>query len=181
MLIHMIVAITGTPGTGKSTVAPLVADQIGYELIDLNTFINEHNLGDEFDEERNSAMVDTDELNDALSDELLGDDYVIDGHLAHFINNVDVVVVLRASPDDLQERLEQKDWDDEKIEENVMAERLDTILQESAQLHADTTYEVDTTDNNPETTAEEIAYLVQNPQERSLYAPGGTEWDIDTV
>ncbi len=177
----MIVAITGTPGTGKSTVAPLVADQLGCELVDLNAFIHGNDLNDGFDEERNSAMVDTDELNDALSSELRGNDYVIEGHLAHFINDVDVVVVLRASPDTLEERLNDKGWNDEKIEENVMAERLDTILQESAQLHTDITFEVNTTDSDPETTAEEVSYLVQHPGERSLYAPGGTEWDIDTV
>jgi len=177
----MNVAITGTPGTGKTTVASTVADQLGYDLLDLNTFIQEHELSAGYDENRNSAMVDTDELNAAITDTLRGGDHVIEGHLAHFIREADLVVVLRTEPDTLEERLQQKDWDAEKIEENVMAERLDTILQEAAQHHAESTYEVDTTENDPETTAEEIIYLVQHPQERSLYAPGGTEWNIDTV
>ncbi len=175
----MILAITGTPGTGKTTVAPLVADQLGFELIDLNAFIERKDLSTEYDEERNSAMVDPDVLNEALDTELEpGTDCVIEGHLAHHVNDLDMIVVLRASPDELTERLEQKQWDDAKIEENVMAERLDNILQEASSTYPDETFEVDTTARDPETVAEEIVYLVQNPEERSLYVPGSTEWDM---
>lgn len=177
----MHIAITGTPGTGKTTVAPLVADQLGYELVDLNQFIEDHDISDGYDEDRNSAMVDTDTLNETLEQQLADDTVVIEGHLAHFLDIADLVVVLRTDPNELEQRLEQKDWNEEKIEENVMAERLDNILQEAANLHTETTFEVDTTDRSPDEVVEEIVYLVQNPDERSLYAPGGTEWDIDVM
>lgn len=178
----MILIITGTPGTGKSTVAPLVANDLGHELVDLNAFIEEHDLSDGYDEERNSAMVDPAVLNEALDTALSpGEDYVIEGHLAHHVNDADMIVVLRASPDELTERLQQKQWDDDKIEENVMAERIDSILQEAANEYPDDTFEVDTTDRAPDTVAEEIVYLVQNPEERSLYVPGSTEWEIDDM
>lgn len=177
----MILAITGTPGTGKTTVAPVVADELDCELVDLNEFIKQNGISDEYDEERNSAMVDTDELNAVLQDELVGDDNVVEGHLAHFLEFVDLVIVLRTDPEELTERLEAKGWDEKKVEENVMAERLDNVLQEAANLHAETTFEVDTTDRDPGTVAEEIVYLVEHPQERSLYTPGGTEWDMEML
>ncbi len=183
MSIEMNIAITGTPGTGKSTVAPLVADQLRYDLIDLNEFVEEPDLSEGNDEERNSAMVDPDALNAALDDALApGTDYVLESHMAHHMDDLDLVIVLRASPEELTERLEQKKaWDEDKIEENVMAERLDSLLQEASSVYPDLTFEVDTTDRDPETVAEEIVYLVEHPEERSLYVPGGTEWDMDEL
>lgn len=178
----MIIAITGTPGTGKSTVAPRVADELGYDLVDLNQLIENNDISDEYDEERNSAMVDPTTLNSALEQELdSSTDYVIDGHLAHHLDNIGIVIVLRTSPDELQERLEQKGWDEKKVEENVMAERLDTILQEAANRYPDETFEVDTTARDPDTVVAEIVYLVQHPEERSLYVPGGTDWGMDDL
>lgn len=171
----MLIAITGTPGTGKSTVAPEVADLLDYDLLDLNDFIHDNNLDEAYDEERESSIVDTDQLNDALKDEL-ADDTVIDGHLAHNLDQVDLVVVLRTEPQELRHRLENKDWDQDKIDENVEAEQLDVILQEAANQHPESTVEVETTDRDPETVAEEIQYLAQHPEERAMYTPGGTDW-----
>lgn len=174
----MRIAISGTPGTGKSTVAPLVAEELDYDLLDLNEFVKDHNLAEGVDEKRGSSIVDTDSLNDAISDDIK-DNTVIDGHMAHQLDAIDLVIVLRADPEELEKRLQDKDWSDEKIAENVDAERLDVILQEAANLHPEATFEVDTTEKDPETTAKEIVYLVEHPQERSMYAPGGTDWELD--
>lgn len=177
----MIVALTGTPGTGKTTVAPLVTDQTRFEHVDLNMVADEYDLNTEIDPTRDAAVVDTDALNDALQDYLDARDItdaLIDGHLAHHLATVDLVIVLRAHPDELAERLQTKDWDDSKIGENVMAERIDTILQEAVAQHPDDVYEVDTTDRSPDTVADDVMRIINDPDERSAYAPGTVSWDL---
>lgn len=174
----MIIALTGTPGTGKTTVAPHVVDALGYDLFDLNQFIHDNDISDDYDEDRESAMVDTDALNNAIQDDI-SDDTVIEGHLSHHLDCVDLVIVLRTDPEELETRLTEKDWNEEKIAENVDAERLDTILQEAVNLHPEQTYEVDTTTKDPDAIADKISYLVNNPSERDLFAPGSTQWDMD--
>lgn len=173
----MIVAISGTPGTGKSSVAPLVAEELGYDVVDLNAFTEEHGLQTEQDVKRESMMVDVEELNEVLEDEL-GDDVVLDGHLAHHCKDADITIVLRTEPDELKSRLSDRDWDDEKVEENVMAERIDVILQEAANTHPDTTFEIDTSERDPQEAAKEIVYLIENPDTRSMYTAGGTDWEM---
>lgn len=176
----MLLAITGTPGTGKTTVAPLVSTDLGYERVDLNAFIQEQDLDTDFDEDRHSAIVDVEALNDSFP-YASGEDVVVEGHLSHHLAAADVIVVLRTDPDELEDRLTDKKWEDEKVEENVMAERLDVILQEAVRVHPENTFEVDTTGRDPETVAEEIVYLVRRPEERSMYAPGGTDWDLENM
>ena len=58
-------ALTGTPGTGKSSVSEELRTR-GYDVVDGKRFIIEHGLMGELDEERDTHEVDLDLLNDAL-------------------------------------------------------------------------------------------------------------------
>lgn len=177
----MIVALTGTPGTGKTTVAPLVTDQTRFTHVDLNAVASEYDLDTEIDPDRDAAVVDTDALNDALQDHLAAhgiDDALIDGHLSHHLAAADLVVVLRTHPDELETRLATKGWNDDKIRENVLAERIDTVLQEAVAQHPDAVYEVDTTDRSPDTVADDVIRIITAPDERAAYEPGTVAWDL---
>ena len=123
----MRIALTGTPGTGKTSVAETLRGK-GYDVIDLTRHIKDNNLREEYDAERDTYAVDVEKLNESLSD---CEDCVFEGHLAHFID-VDSIVVLRCHPDVLAERLRARGYDEGKVRENVEAELLDVILCESA-------------------------------------------------
>jgi adenylate kinase len=73
----MLIAITGTPGVGKSTVAKILAEKLGYEYIDLKEFALEHNIGEEKEGE---LELDVDELSYWVEKELKNKNAVIDGH-----------------------------------------------------------------------------------------------------
>ena len=58
-------ALTGTPGTGKSSVSEELRSR-GYDVVDGKRFIIEHGLMGALDEARDTHEVDLDLLNDAL-------------------------------------------------------------------------------------------------------------------
>jgi len=62
------IVITGTPGTGKSTTASMLADASPVRLnhINVGDLVKEHGLHDGFDEEWQSYLVDDDKVMSAL-------------------------------------------------------------------------------------------------------------------
>jgi adenylate kinase len=160
----MRVALTGTPGTGKTTVAPRVANETALAVVHVNDLIREEGLATDRDAERDSLVADLDALAERVADR---EDVLFESHLAHHLP-VDRVVVLRCHPDELQERLAGRGWADGKVAENVESERLDLLLSEAVAEHGlDSVYEVDTTGRTPEAVAEEVVAAVRGEREPS--------------
>ena len=150
----MKVALTGTPGTGKSTVAGMV--DAGFSVVHVNDLIKEkYNVG--LDEERNSWIADLPGLSRYVKK--LKGDIILEGHLSHLLP-VDMVIVLRASPGKLRARLEERGWSEAKIKENVEAEALDVILSEAVEAHKKV-YEIDTTNMTPMQVREAIREIIR--------------------
>lgn len=159
----MRVAVTGTPGTGKTTASRLVETEL--EVIGLNDLVRSEGLTTGTDEKRDSLVADIDAVAARLSDR---DDILVESHLAHHLE-ADRVVVLRCQPTKLKERLLDRGDAEPKAEENAEAEALDVILSEAVDRHGlDTVYEIDTTDRPAEAVAEEIEAVVDG--ERSSAA-----------
>lgn len=146
----MRIALTGTPGTGKTSVSKVLRER-GHDVLDMTQYIKEHDLREEYDAERDTYDVDVDKLNDSLYDL---DDIIFEGHLAHFMD-VDSIIVLRCSPDVMQSRLKARGYDDGKVRENIEAELLDVILYEAVDSGIPT-YCVDTSHSDVTRTADEI-------------------------
>lgn len=119
----MRIAVTGTPGTGKTTVARELAKTLGYRYIDLGTFAVERGLAIEDDDERETKIIDEKELKELLKGK---DDVVFDGHYAEMLDP-EIVFVIRAPPKVLKERLSKR-FNPEKVRENLLAEILDACL-----------------------------------------------------
>ncbi|WP_292352929.1 AAA family ATPase, partial [Methanomethylovorans sp. PtaU1.Bin093] len=56
----MLVGITGTPGTGKTSVTAQLEKKPGYQVIHLNELIREEKLYSEVDAERDCVVADMD-------------------------------------------------------------------------------------------------------------------------
>jgi len=155
----MSLAVTGTPGTGKTTIARALADKLDAEYFDVAKEVrNDASAG--YDEDRGVPVADIEALREAVPEE----DVVIDGHIAHLLEP-DAVVVLRCAPDVLRDRLEERGWSDEKVRENVESEALDIVLAEAVETDAPV-FEFDTTEATPEETVEEVVRALEEDEGR---------------
>ena len=117
----MILAITGTPGTGKDTISKLLAKSLNFRLVDLNQLAKEKNLLKGYDEKRKCDIVDMQGL--AREVRKLRGNQVIQSHYSHLLPS-DLIVVLRADPAELRKRLEKRGWAHEKIQENMASSKI---------------------------------------------------------
>ena len=148
----MIIAISGTPGTGKSVIGKLLAQKLGWEYIDLNALAKEKDLFSDYDEERRCDVVDIDAI--YLEIQKHEGNIVIESHFAHEMPS-DVVIILRTNPKELMKRLKKRKWSKEKIEENIDAEIMEVCKTEALE-NAKRIEEFDTTKKKPEEVAEHI-------------------------
>ncbi|WP_370572305.1 adenylate kinase family protein [Methanomethylovorans sp.] len=177
----MLIGITGTPGTGKTSVTLQLEKKPGYQIIHLNELIREEKLYCEVDAERDCVVADMDLVEQRVMEKVDSSSPVIilDSHLSHHI--ADIVIVLRASPDKLRERLKIRNYSENKIQENLEAEALDVILFESVEW-CDKVFEIDTTNQTIEETItdiEEIISALLKGQDEELmvkYKPGSVDW-----
>lgn len=170
-----MIALTGTPGTGKSTVA-LTLQAKGWSVLEVNDLARRHGLLRSKDPARDSYDLDLDELQDALEKEGF-EDGVLVGHLSHLLD-VDMVIVLRCHPEVLAERLGSRKWLLAKVRENALAEALDVILAEAADSGLPV-FEVNTTEMTLPETEEAILAILAGEKEK--YAVGNIDWSEEAL
>lgn len=127
----MKLIVTGTPATGKTTIARDLARKYGAELVSVNDFVKERRIG-----RKNKAgeiVVPPAALEKALNAELRGKgDFVVEGHLACETRlPADAVIVLRCDPVKLGARFRKRGYPPAKARENMLAEALDYCLVKS--------------------------------------------------
>ena len=118
-------ALTGTPGTGKSTVAQMLSDG-GCIVVSVESLAEQNSLLGEVDPADGARVIDTDALHDALAPEWESPPegtVVVDGHLSHHLP-CDAVAVLRCSPEVLDSRLTSRGYTAEKVQANCEWELL---------------------------------------------------------
>ncbi|MGM0604488.1 MAG: adenylate kinase family protein [Halobacteriota archaeon] len=168
----MRLAITGTPGTGKTTATAIVAEKVDVSVVHLNDAISEHDLWTDRDDERGSLVADLEAIDDYLGEW----DGIVESHLAHYLP-ADRVVVLRCRPDVLESRLVDRGESGQKAAENRESEALDVILSEAVDRHGlDRVYEIDTTDQSPNAVAREIEAVIAGGREPNAGSIDFTEY-----
>lgn len=155
------VALTGTPGTGKTSVAEAVDERLAMPVIHLNDRIKEHGLHTGEDEERGSLVADIEAIEEHLG-EWSG---LLDSHLAHQFD-ADAVIVLRCGPAELEERLTSRGEAEAKAAENAESEALDIVLSEAVRRHGEeNVYEIDTTGRSVEAVTEDVIAVLRGERE----------------
>ena len=135
----MMYGITGTPGTGKTSVGKELSSR-GYTVIQLAGTTGPYRL--ERDRDRDTVVIDE----ERWASDFLPVDGFVEGHLAHLLP-CDLIVILRCRPDVLAERLRKRGYSEEKVRENAEAEAIDVILIECLEnFEPRQIYELDTTD-----------------------------------
>ena len=92
---------------------------------------------------------------------------LVESHLAHHFD-ADRVIVLRAHPETIEDRLAERDESDASITENAESEALDVILSEAVERHGtESVYEIDTTDRSVEGVVDAIEAVLAGEREPS--------------
>ena len=164
----MIIAFTGTPGAGKTTLAKKFAQKHGYRYIDVNIFAKEAEITDGYDKNMQCFIVDVERLQKVLQPELKGN-VVVDSHLSHYLpyENLDLVIVVECSDlKELEKRLKKRDYSEEKIRENLDCE-IFKVCEIDAQEKGHIVKVVDTSKKSEDECLEEIEQAV-NPEVSSV-------------
>ena len=115
MFPSISIALSGSPGSGKSTISEL-AKSSGWKVISVEKLAEKHELLGELDKKEQAREIDIERLRQTLG--RINGPLIVDGHLSHYLQ-VDAVVILRCKPSILRERLQQRGYPEWKIESNV--------------------------------------------------------------
>ncbi|MCD6480979.1 MAG: adenylate kinase family protein [Thermoplasmata archaeon] len=171
----MKVAITGTPGVGKTSVAEELKKH--YEVIHLADLVDRFAIG--YDEERDSKIVDEEAMNEYIKNMEEKDILIVEGHLSHFMD-VDAVVVLRCHPEELKKRLAKKGWSEKKMRENLEAEALDIVLERALEKH-ERVWEVETTGKEIKEVSEEVKKIIDEMPPPNYGKIDYSEWLMENA
>lgn len=147
----MAVIISGTPGTGKTTLAKKLAASLKWKYIDVNAVIAEEHLQEKYDAARQCVVVDVKKLTKALLARIKADQHlVIDSHLSHDLPSkcVDCCIITTCSLPVLKKRLEKRNYSKAKVRENLDAEIFQVCSQEALE-GGHRVLTIDTTTKNP--------------------------------
>ena len=157
-----VIGITGTPGTGKKSVAPLVASVLGLSLVGLPRL-----PGEAVSASKDEFEIDTAKAKRDIQRSPPGN-AVAYGHLLPYIlprSFVRRIVVLRCDPMVLRGRLSRRGYSSRKITDNVEAELIGVIASDAVSAFGrERTFEFDTTTSSPASAAKSVVRLIRGPR-----------------
>ena len=183
-----VIFISGTPCTGKTTVASDLNDYLsrnGFHsrLIKVNDFAIENDLvlGEDPDK-LYKVVIDIDGLNESLNDEIdqrSNGILIVEGHLSHLCEGADRMIVLRLNPSILKNRLEERDYAESKIQENLEAEALAVCSAEAYEIYGDKTNEIDASNKSVEEIRDLIIAIASDKMECPVGSIDFMEWLLE--
>ena len=122
----MRIIITGTPGTGKSILAKVLGKALKHKVLNEKDFCRKKKIG-KIDKKTAELVVPLGRLEKELNKLLYREkNIILEGHLLCEAKlNADIVLLLRTSPDILEERLRRRRYPEAKIQDNVLCEGID--------------------------------------------------------
>jgi len=180
-----IIIISGTPGTGKTSVSNKVSEMINAKIISLNELAISGKFTLEYDKDRDTYIVDFDKLIPYVVNhiEVLKKQkqkyLIIEGHFSDIIPNkyIDYAFVLRCDPEYLYNRLKERDYNKQKIIENIQAEILGNCANYLIQKQIKSPiYEIDTTHLTIDSVAIIIMDIIVNNKNGEKFVIGKIDW-----
>ncbi len=131
-----LIIIAGTPGTGKSTLAKLIA-KLGYVRLDLHHHYQQLSIG--YNQKKQSYDIDYKKFEKLVKEKLKEHPkIVLDSHIAHLLppKLVSTCIVLTCTNlKELKKRLQKRKYPLAKIRENLDSEIFQICLTEAQKHH----------------------------------------------
>ena len=130
------IAISGIPGTGKTTLAKKLAKALDIEYLDVNKVIKENpKTVYKINKKLDTKEIDLDELIPILERTIKKNkkQLIIDSHLSHYLPKkyIKVCIITKCELKELKKRLTKRKYKDNKIRENLDSEIFDICLMEA--------------------------------------------------
>jgi len=160
------VIITGTPGTGKSTIAEKLSEDISVEILDIKKLIRKIKAYRTNGNGEKEVIIP--KFRNALKKELKNKkDWIIESHLLCEIKlNSDFVFVFRCKKNELEKRLKKRKYNKKKIEDNLMVELLDYCYLKSKNNLNGKLFELDTSNKSVKKCVLDLKELILGKREK---------------
>jgi adenylate kinase len=165
------ILITGTPGTGKTTISKRLSKIEGLDYLGINDLVDKYGLFEGIDKTDNARIVRLKELEARCNQELQKlNNCVIDGHLGCDIRlNVDIVIVFRLNPKELVLRFKKRGYDEQKINQNRLSEILDYCTIRSLRHYSPRkVFEIDCSSKHFDDVIKEVQILLKSSNRRAF-------------
>jgi len=169
---NFAILITGVPGTGKSTIAKLLSEQLSAAHIDIGKLAVALNLYSHTDSGDGAKVVKLPqlerELGAAVKSEQESRPVLLEGHLGCEMKlPVSKVFVLRCEPKTLRARLAPRGYSSQKVAQNALSEALDyCTVQSEKNYGARKVWEIDTTVRTPSEVSCEMRSILSGKKKR---------------
>ncbi len=151
--------ITGNPGTGKHTIAEILAKKLDLDLVDINKIAIDEGIAKKT---KDALDVDVKKLKKIL-DKKTPKNALLVGHLAPYVvstNKVEVAIVLRRNPYSLEKIYKKRGYAKKKAIENLGSEILGITYYDTIEnIGRKKTFQIDTTNKPIKETIKRIESL----------------------
>ncbi|XP_071964569.1 adenylate kinase isoenzyme 6-like [Antedon mediterranea] len=127
------ILLTGTPGTGKTTLGQELALRLDMQYVNVGDVAKEKELYEGWDEDYQCPVLDEDRVIDEMEEIVNNGGCIIDYHSCEFFPErwFDIIFVLRTDNSILYNRLQQRGYSGRKLQDNIQCEIFQTILDEA--------------------------------------------------
>ncbi|MFX1294315.1 MAG: adenylate kinase family protein [Promethearchaeota archaeon] len=162
----LVIIISGTPGTGKTSVARELKEWYSALHINLTDLAIENNLIIKNDVDRETKIVDLGKLIPFLENLIKShsSNIIIEGHYADIVPDslISIIIILRTNPHVLERRLKEKQFSFSKIQENLQSEILGSCTSAALETHKrKKIYEVDNSNISVQKTVKLIQIFIE--------------------